>query len=320
MSKQEIIKVITGKFAKMGISYQTGTNTDIAITAEFLDAGWSTGKKTINYESSIFVDEASQTIFMWELTKEVGSGFSFGGDSESSFQSGTTLFRKVKSVQYGLDGKAFEINLDLGAIPKAVKETAKQYGWKFKTVLKREKALWPAGYVQSQGREVQMTNNEALQQAAVPSNSFCTNCGNKLSAAAVFCPECGTQQREDMQQQTFNKPQEQVLIQPPPITVNTNAAPIFNQAVSSQPIKAGKTSVMFWILFILLALFDLMAAKLCGVVFIVLSIIILMILFKNRKSISKGFFKTLFWFIAAFIITTAVYIITFVILAFVART
>jgi glycine cleavage system H lipoate-binding protein len=40
----------------------------------------------------------------------------------------------VKNVQYGLDGKVYEYSLDLGAIPKTVKETAKQYGWKFKTV------------------------------------------------------------------------------------------------------------------------------------------------------------------------------------------
>ncbi|MGE5474153.1 MAG: zinc-ribbon domain-containing protein [Ignavibacteriales bacterium] len=310
MSKQEIIKVITEKIALLGVSFKTGVNTDTTITAELVDAGWSTGKKKINYESSIFVDQNSQTIFMWELTKEIGSGFSFGGDSESSFQSGTTLFRKVKSMQYGPEGKVFEYEFDLGAIPKAVKETAKQYGWKFKTVLKREKALWPAGYVQTQNREVQMTNNEEVQQMAVPINSFCTNCGNKLSDVAVFCPECGTKQRESIEQQTASKPQEP-YVKPQPTIENANTVKqgCVNQAVTTQPIKAGKTSVIFWILFSLFALFDLVVCKALGTIFSILSIIILIVLFTNRKSISKGFFKTLLWFVAAFIIMIVAYFI-----------
>ena len=289
MSKQEIIKVIAEKFAPMGISYKTETNTDITITAEFLDAGWSTGEKKINYESSIFADEASQTIFMWELTKEIGSGFSFGGDSESSFQSGTTLFRKVKSVQYGPDGKAFEINLDLGAIPKAVKETAKQYGWKFKTVLKREKALWPVDYIQAQGEGEQTANNEVIQQNSPDGILFCSNCGNRLSAAAVFCPECGVQRRGTVKQQILDNSKEQVR---------------------EQPIKADKTSIFFWILFTLFVVLDLTVGKLLGGIFVLLSIVILIVLFKNRKSISKGFFKTIFWFIIAIIIIVVMYAVS----------
>jgi hypothetical protein len=52
--------------------------------------------------------------------------------------------RKVKSVQYGPDGKAYEYTLDLGAVSKLVKDIAKRHGWKFKTVLSRSKASYPA--------------------------------------------------------------------------------------------------------------------------------------------------------------------------------
>lgn len=79
---------------------------------------------------------------MWEMSKEVSSGFSFGSNSESSFQSGSTLARKIKGTGYGLDGKAYEYNIDLGEISKIVKDTAKQSGWKFKTALKKEKAMY----------------------------------------------------------------------------------------------------------------------------------------------------------------------------------
>lgn len=142
--KQLILSELTGKLSAMGIPSQQGNGTDIAIATEFLDAGWSTGNKKISYEASVFANEQDKTIYMFEKTVEVGQGLSFGGGSSTSFQSGTTLFRKVKSIQYGPDGKAYEYSLDLGSIPKAVKETAKQYQWKFKTVLNRSKAMYPA--------------------------------------------------------------------------------------------------------------------------------------------------------------------------------
>lgn len=104
-------------------------------------------EKTISYETYIFANELDKTVYMYEKTTEVGGGLSFGGGgSGTSFQSGKMLFRKVKSVQYGPDGKAYEIKLDLGAIPKAAKETAKKHGWKFKTVLSKSKALYPEGH------------------------------------------------------------------------------------------------------------------------------------------------------------------------------
>ena len=143
--KQQIFAEIISKISELNIPVQNGNVTDIAIAAEFLDASWSTGSKKISYEALVFLDEQQQTVFMYEKTTEIGQGFSFGSDNESTFQSGSTLYRKVKSVQYGLDGKIYEYTLNLGDIPKAVKEVAKQYGWKFKTVLNRSKAMYPVG-------------------------------------------------------------------------------------------------------------------------------------------------------------------------------
>ena len=151
MEKLEMMNRIASTLAGIGIRCQFDAGTDISIEAGFLDAGWSTGEKRIEYQSATFLDEATRTLHFWELTKESGSGFSFGGGSESSFQSGTTLFRKVKSVGYGPDGKAYEYSLDIGAIVRTFKETAKQYGWKFKVVLKKERAMWPQGYVPQTG-------------------------------------------------------------------------------------------------------------------------------------------------------------------------
>lgn len=145
--RQQILSGIAGKFAAMGIAAEQGSGADFAVHSEFLDANWSTGSKRINYEAFLFANDQERTVYMYEKTTEIGQGVSFGGGGSTSFQRGTTLLRKVKSIQYGPDGKAYEYSLDLGSIPKAVKETAKQYGWKFKTVLDKRKAMYPVGYV-----------------------------------------------------------------------------------------------------------------------------------------------------------------------------
>ena len=142
--KPQLLSEIRSRLSSLGIPLQGGNGADITISAEFLDARWSTASKKISYEASILADELSNTVSMYEKTTEAGKGLSFGFSAESSFQSGSTLMRKVKSVQYGPDGKACEYNIDLGACSKTVKETAKRYGWKFKTVLNKNKAMYPA--------------------------------------------------------------------------------------------------------------------------------------------------------------------------------
>lgn len=145
--KKQILSEIQAKLASMGMPMEFGNVTDISVNKEFLDASWSTGKKSIAYMALIFADDRDNVVYMYEKTTEKGQGISFGGFSGSSFQNGKTLFRKVKSVQYGPEGRVYEISLDLGSIPKAVKESAKNHGWKFKTVLGTDKATYPAGYM-----------------------------------------------------------------------------------------------------------------------------------------------------------------------------
>ena len=202
MTKESILSQIASKLSQMGIPYQEGGGTDIAVFSEFLKAGWSTGSKKITYEASIFADETSNTVFMWEKTSEAGHGLSFGGESGSSFQSGRTLFRKVKSIQYGPEGKVYEYTLDLGAVPKAVKEAAVQHGWKFKTVLRRGKASWPAGFAQTvMNAKTAQQSFGAFQREQPQGGSFCTNCGMELAPDALFCPGCGTKKQGDGFQQ-----------------------------------------------------------------------------------------------------------------------
>ena len=141
--KTKLVSALKEKFISLGVPLQNASQADISVATEFLDAKWSTGSKKISYEASVFADVKEHTVYMYEKTTETGHGLSFGGGMDSSFQSGTTLFRKVKSIQYGPDGKAYELSLDLGSISKAAKETAQNFGWKFKTVLNKNKAMYP---------------------------------------------------------------------------------------------------------------------------------------------------------------------------------
>lgn len=207
--KQQMITEIVQKLTALMLPVIQGQETDLSINCEFLDASWGSGSRKISYETAIFLNEDEKQIFMYEKTLEIGSGVSFGASSDTTFQSGTTLFRKVKSIQYGPDGRAFDYNLDLGAIPKAVKDTAKQYGWKFKTVLSRSKACYPAGYGVGTGIVGAVGGAAILSTANVSSNvptqvppnasvtsstlptQFCPHCGTQHNIGAAFCANCG---------------------------------------------------------------------------------------------------------------------------------
>lgn len=192
MSRQAIIQQIAQQLTQTGVPFTMGQGTDIAVGTEFVDASWGTGRKKINYEAAILVDETAQTVLMWEKTVESGSGLSGGFSGGSSFQSGTTLMRKVKSIQYGPDGKAYEYDLNLGAIPKAAKDAAKSFNWRFRTVLQRDKALYPAGFAQTAASATQFSGAVAGSAGSTgQARRFCSHCGFRLREGASFCSNCG---------------------------------------------------------------------------------------------------------------------------------
>ena len=266
--KQQILSEINSKLSTLGISVQNGNGTDITINSEFLDAGWSTGSKKISYEASVFANQQDKVVYMYEKTTEVGHGLSFDAGSDSSFQSGTTLFRKVKSVQYGLDGKAYEYTLDLGAIPKAVKETAKQYGWKFKTVLSKNKAMHLAGYEPTTIAQMEKSQQPLQQQQP-----------DKPPVTPVQA------QYQQQVQPQYNNPQGEFYTQ------------------SKAPAPKSKAGTLGLIAFIVLGvitvlIFMLMSVNLVG--WIIGAITLAGFGFLQRKLVRKGCFLTIvLWIVAA---------------------
>jgi hypothetical protein len=142
MDKQQILSQIAQAFTKLGVAFTRGQESDLEIHTEFLNAGWSTGNKKLRYDALILLDEGDKTAYLWQKTSESGAGLSFGGGFESSTQSGATVFRKVKIVQYGPEGKVVELTVNLGEIAKTVKNAAKANGWKFRAALRQDKAKY----------------------------------------------------------------------------------------------------------------------------------------------------------------------------------
>ncbi len=140
--KNDLLLEIQTQLSALGMSAATGDKTDLVIDAELVDASFSTGKKKLRYEAMILLDEGDKQIRMYEKTTETSAGVSFGMSAETSFQSGSTLMRKVKCVQYDPSGKVLEYNFDLGAISKAVKAAALSHGWGFKTVIIKKNAMY----------------------------------------------------------------------------------------------------------------------------------------------------------------------------------
>lgn len=280
--KQQILSDIGSRLSVLGIPVQYGNDADITISTEFLAAGWSTGSKKISYEATVFANEQDNVVYMYEKTTEMGHGLSFGGSSGSSFQSGKTLFRKVKSIQYGPEGKAYECNLDFGAIPKAVQEAANQHGWKFKTVLNKTKAMYPPG-VKHEHRIDQMNRAGQINQTA---ESFCSNCGIAIVQSTKFCENCG-KPVEGQQQQ------------------NNNLQDVFHSQSKSHATKS-KAETLGLIAFVFLGavaavLFAVMSVKPVGWIIGVVTLGVFVLL--QKKLAAKGcFLSIVFWILTAFIL------------------
>lgn len=140
--KQELMQEIMSQLSALGLPVEQSDKTDLIIDAELLDATLVSGKKKLKYEAMILLDEGDKTVKMYEKTTEINVGVSFGMSGESSFQSGSTLMRKVKFVQIDATGKVMEFNFDLGAISKTVKAVAAAQGWRFKTVIIKKNAMY----------------------------------------------------------------------------------------------------------------------------------------------------------------------------------
>ena len=138
--KEEIVKDLLAKLNSFGLSPISGADSDITVSIELFDANVGSCEKKISYENAILIDEDAKIIFLYEKTTDKSRGFSFGSSSESSFQSGKSLKRRVKGSFIGATGAKIEYDFDIGEISKAIEAIAEKYGFKVKSVIRRKSA------------------------------------------------------------------------------------------------------------------------------------------------------------------------------------
>ena len=136
----EILATI-GRYPGYRASY--GTDTDITIDNQVVDATWSTGRRKIEYSAVLKAVEPEATVYFWEVLKEQGSGLGLGQlDSESYTTVGMKRSGKVKEVDLGPEGVVADAAWDYAATRQIVESVAAARGWRLKTVLRKSSAQW----------------------------------------------------------------------------------------------------------------------------------------------------------------------------------
>lgn len=120
-----------------------GTDTDIAVDNQLVDANWGTGKKKVEYSAIMKAVEPELTLYFWEIVKESGAGLNFGGfEAETYSTSGKTRSGVQKMMIIGADGQPVEWEWDYAATRSIVEDVASRHGWKTKVVLQKKSARW----------------------------------------------------------------------------------------------------------------------------------------------------------------------------------
>lgn len=156
MDKQTLLTSIIQQWTQLGLKSITDSGSDLYIDMMTWENEWQ--KESVHFLCCVKLDEQSQTVFYYEKTKDQKKGFFGDTDVDTSFQKGNTLYRKVVFNDPEVEPVAFK-SVNLGDISKVVKESAKQAGWTFKTVLRREKASYSA-------KEQRTSNNPTIPSTA----------------------------------------------------------------------------------------------------------------------------------------------------------
>lgn len=137
--KKQVLMELENYLHSYSLNIADNENCDLYVQHSFVNKKWLGGSKTIQYELMVGIDTKDSVVYVLEKVSEKGSGFSFGSESSSYTQQGTKVYRKVKANQIGLDGLAYEVDLNLGTILKEIKNIAKNNKYKFKEVLSLSK-------------------------------------------------------------------------------------------------------------------------------------------------------------------------------------
>lgn len=122
---------------------QYGTDSDIVIDNQIVNANWGVGNKKVEYSAVMKAVEPELTLYFWEIVKESGAGLNFGGfEAETYSISGKTRSGMQKMMILGANGVPVEWEWDYAATRSVVEDAAARHGWKTKVVLQKKSAQW----------------------------------------------------------------------------------------------------------------------------------------------------------------------------------
>lgn len=164
MSKQSMLDEIKTRLSLLDVQVKEGGETDFSINHQLIIEGFGGKRGEIQLSVNAFLDEQNKVLYYYEKIVDKQKGFGFSGNADSSFQSGKSIKRKVIIETIQSDGTKKTISFNTGDVSQIFKDAAKQHGWKYKTVLRRGKAIYPVGYIGLSGAKAQVSAPPNLGQ------------------------------------------------------------------------------------------------------------------------------------------------------------
>jgi hypothetical protein len=124
-----------------GYSAEWGSDTDVTIASNPVDARWGAGHKKTEYTAALKVVEAERTVYFWEVLKERSSGIPFGTfESESYPTVGAKRSGTRHEATIGPGSTSWEWGY--GTLRKLVEDVAARHGFGVHVVFTRAAAVW----------------------------------------------------------------------------------------------------------------------------------------------------------------------------------
>lgn len=111
--KPRLLTDLKNELLKLGLAVEPSDEADLEVHQTFVNKTFFGGHHHIYYDLLIAINSQSERVFVIEKVSSKKSGISASVEVSSSIQSGRNVYRKVKTTAYGLDGKAYELKLNL---------------------------------------------------------------------------------------------------------------------------------------------------------------------------------------------------------------
>lgn len=117
--------------------------TVLEIEGVLATAQWGVGKKKVEYNACLNVNESENIVVFCEIIKETEAdqGFWAGFRFEKYKVAGKSISDRVREVGYGPQGKLIDYNWDYAQTRQLVEGLVRSNGWKFKIELMKKECL-----------------------------------------------------------------------------------------------------------------------------------------------------------------------------------